>query len=204
MKNPFNFFEAIFLINLDDRPEKWEDSQVELEKVGILDRTERFAAYKTNPGAIGCAKSNIECIKIAKERGLNNVLILEDDIEFEDNCIEILEKSLEQLFQIEKVGMFYLGINPLTNFPKVTKNLAKIIAGYTTHAYCVFPNMYDIIINEGKPPIDVYYSQLHRRLNNSYCTYPLIGSQRKCWSDIENVECDNGAHIKERFYKYVN
>lgn len=202
MNNPFDFFEAIYCINLKKQPQKWEDSQKEFEKVGILDRVQRFEAYETNPGAVGCERSNVECIRLAKEQNLNNVLITEDDILFTDDCLDVLGKSIEDLKQFDW-GLFYLGINPLSAFPKITENLARISAGYTTHCYAASKNMMNIILEGHRSPIDVYYSGLHRQYKNSYCTFPMIGLQRECWSDIENVHCDNGAHIAERFYKYV-
>ena len=43
-KNPFDYFDKIFCINLDSRPDRWEQVQKEFDKVGILDRVERFSA----------------------------------------------------------------------------------------------------------------------------------------------------------------
>ena len=52
MKNPFDYFDKIFCINLDSRPDRWESVQKEFDKVGILDRVERFSALtgKTEGG----------------------------------------------------------------------------------------------------------------------------------------------------------
>lgn len=44
MKNPFDYFDKIYCINLDSRPDRWELAQKEFKKIGILDRVERFSA----------------------------------------------------------------------------------------------------------------------------------------------------------------
>ncbi len=55
MKNPFDYFDKIFCINLDSRPDRWKQVQKEFDKVGILDRVERFSALtgKTEGGPQG-------------------------------------------------------------------------------------------------------------------------------------------------------
>ncbi len=203
MSNPFDIFSGIFCINLDSRPEKWSESKIELKKVGILDRTERFSAIATpEKGSIGCAKSHIEIIKIAKARNLESVLVLEDDIQFEENCLEVLEKVIPQLYQVEP-NMLYLGINPLSKFKIISENLTEVSQGYTTHAYIVPKKFYDIILNQFTIPIDVFYARLHSTYKHIFCVKPMVALQRPSYSDIEGIWQDNGAHIKERFEKFT-
>ena len=46
MDNPLEaFFDGIFVINLDERPEKWRDIQLEMQKLGIS-RFERISAFR--------------------------------------------------------------------------------------------------------------------------------------------------------------
>ena len=47
MKNPFDYFDKIYCINLDSRY-RWELAQKEFKKVGILGRVERFSACVGN------------------------------------------------------------------------------------------------------------------------------------------------------------
>ena len=75
MKNPFDYFNKIFLINLDKRTDRWESAQKELDKIGILERTKRFSAIEnTISGAQGCSASHLGIINHAKESELKNVL----------------------------------------------------------------------------------------------------------------------------------
>ena len=52
--NPFDFFERIYCINLDSRPDRWKRVQEQLIKLGSHDRVERFPAVIHHSGAEGC------------------------------------------------------------------------------------------------------------------------------------------------------
>jgi hypothetical protein len=47
MKNPFDYFDAIYCINLDRRTDRWEAVKREFAKIDILDRVIRFSAIET-------------------------------------------------------------------------------------------------------------------------------------------------------------
>ena len=69
-----------FYINLDHRTDRREEIEKELTDKGI--EFERFAAFKTYPGIIGCNQSHIAVLKLARERGYESVMIFEDDFMF--------------------------------------------------------------------------------------------------------------------------
>lgn len=126
MNNPFDYFDAIYCINLKERTDRWERCHVEFEKFGISDRVIQFSAIKPEyderwnrwtpwarpgfplPGAVGCAESHRAVIKLAKEQTLNNVLVLEDDFVVCDSWSENLESSLTDLIKYNW-HLFYLG-----------------------------------------------------------------------------------------------
>lgn len=99
MKNPFDFFDEIYCINLEHRTDRWELCQREFAKVGISDRVERFdAVYDKETPKRGCYESHMGAIRLAHERKLNNVLIFEDDVAFLDCYTEQkFSKSIETL-----------------------------------------------------------------------------------------------------------
>ena len=45
MKNPFDYFDKIYCINLDYRTDRWEQVQNEFEKIGIENKVIRVPAY---------------------------------------------------------------------------------------------------------------------------------------------------------------
>lgn len=73
-------FKHTFFINLESRPDRLEEVQGELAKMGIVG--ERVNAVKAKIGGIGCTLSHIRCLEEAKKRGYDWVFICEDDIKF--------------------------------------------------------------------------------------------------------------------------
>ena len=81
-----NKISRIFYINLNKRLDRREQIERQLAEyitpyMNII--YERFEAIETpNFGILGCGKSHLAVLKLAKERRYNNVLILEDDFTF--------------------------------------------------------------------------------------------------------------------------
>lgn len=74
------FLKNTFFINLEEREDRKEHVEKELEKLNIVG--ERFNAIKPQSGAVGCSLSHIKCLELAKERNYDYVFICEDDITF--------------------------------------------------------------------------------------------------------------------------
>jgi len=73
--------DGIFYINLEKRTDRRDLIELDLNKVSI-DTAERFVGIPFEPGIVGCGKSHLAVMKLARERGYKNVLILEDDFTF--------------------------------------------------------------------------------------------------------------------------
>jgi len=205
MKTLNDYFEKIFCINLDKRFDRWKESRNEFEKHNL--QVERITAIdgkiqnvNTNlkPGELGCILSHLKVIKKAKKDNLKNVLILEDDVEF--------DKNLNQLFfeyesQLPKWDMLYFGGNhsfnnvymPKHNEPiKVSENVYKIRQIYTTHCYAIDNSLYDMIIDnvsQMRSPLDVIYSSIHSKCE-TYLLRPHLAWQRNDYSDIMEKSVD--------------
>ena len=150
MDNPFDYFDAIYCINLDERTDRWEHSLKQFGKLGISDRVERFSAIKPeyddrwdrstswgNPwkypliGAVGCAESHKAVIQLAKNRGLNNVLVFEDDFNVCDNWDENLRCALSDL-ETKPWNIFYLGYH-LHKAESLTKETGECLSRIHSH-----------------------------------------------------------------------
>ena len=68
-------------INLVERTDRKEHVKQQLSSVKLT-QVERFNAIKLPNGALGCSMSHLKCLQFAKERKLDHVLIVEDDITF--------------------------------------------------------------------------------------------------------------------------
>lgn len=66
-----------FVINLDSRPERWKAIQKRFK--GAPFRLERMSAIQHDNGAYGNFQSFLKALRLAKQRDLESVLILEDD-----------------------------------------------------------------------------------------------------------------------------
>jgi len=213
MNNPFDFFDEIYCINLDHRIDRWEHAQNEFEKLGIKDRVIRFSAIKHNDGRIGLIKSNLEIIKIAKSKKLNNVLIFEDDVQFiwKNKPIDILNKSIEQLPD-DKWNMFYLGANTHQKLIKTNKeNLVILKNAFATHSICFNKNTFDYYIKYAEKlnkitnindVLDVWISKNIQEKGIVFMTNPLLTTQMESFSDIEGRKV-NYSFIEERFKKNI-
>jgi hypothetical protein len=106
---PFHFFEAIYCINLDREPERWEEAIRRFEQLGIAARVRRFPAIDTPENHhIGCALSHRAVIEEARRYGLKNVLVFEDDAIFAPDALERLGESVAELRR-QEWQLLYLG-----------------------------------------------------------------------------------------------
>ena len=124
-------------------------------------------------------------IKKAKEEGLNNILILEDDFEF---CDDFESKFKNYINQLPKDWQWiYFGGSHFEEPTKVTNNIYRVNKTYTTHAYAIKSEIYDKLIEtlEIFEPADVRLAALQKELN-TYVTIPHLIYQRDGFSDIQN------------------
>lgn len=189
------YFDKIYCINLDERPDRWEQVLNEFKKVGI-ENVERFSAVKHEKGAIGCRESHLNIIKKAKEEKLNNVLIFEDDVFFIDDNIKFISKTLEDLKNIDW-DLFYLGatVDPNVGFMnKITDNIFKTNFAYTTHAYAINSKIFDKILDQAPyhPIIDVFYCRNIVPMGKSFIMNPMVAIQQEGYSNIEKHQADYG------------
>ena len=105
----FDFFAAIYCLNLDDRPDRWRDARRRFAMLDIAGRVERFPAISTprNHHA-GCAMSWRLMVAAARDRGLPNFLGIEDDAIFLDSTRDVLSLAISELGGMDW-DLLYLG-----------------------------------------------------------------------------------------------
>lgn len=207
MSNSFDYFDEIWCINLDTRTDRWQHAQEEFKKVDILDRVKRFSAIRHTDGRIGLIKSNVEIIKDAKDRKLNNILIFEDDFEFLiNNPLEILQKSIDQAKGINWY-LFYLGANTHQKLLKFKPNLILLKAAFATHslaysnlAFDPFLTRYENMeaIRKHDDILDVFCATYFQENFICLMTNPMMTTQMNSFSDIEGAFV-NYDFIEERY-----
>lgn len=105
-KSLFEFFDRVVVVNLDRRPDRLAQLQQHLSDIGWPFRyPERFRAvdgkfvkppiwWRAGPNAWGCQQSHLQIMEKAMMDGIESVLILEDDVFFDQNFRQRVEKFL--------------------------------------------------------------------------------------------------------------
>lgn len=191
MKLINSYFDKIYCINLDRRPDRWQDCQYEFEKHDII--VERFSAVDGKalgqissllPGQIGCLISQLNIIKKAKELGLSSVMILEDDVEFCENFSIKFNECMNLM--PENWNMIFLGANHIQRPNKINEKIYKLNYSYSAHCYAINNNMFDLLINNLSSlnhPLDVIYANMQSSIN-AYVVNPHLVWQKPGYSDI--------------------
>lgn len=212
-------FSRVSVINLDSRPDRWRNIVAQLDALGVS--AERFSAisiqqlvadppsdelrkfllrvdgessrFEHKLGATwACMRSHLAVIAQAKALGWPDVLILEDDCEFESYVPTVLARVSAQLQGVDW-DILYLGgtIKKGGAVKKVTSNLLSVTKVRLAHAYVVRASIYDRILERAAQsglPIDWYYSEeLLPQVNAFMVTPVLVHQQFMDVSDIEQV-----------------
>ena len=224
-KNPFDYFDKIFCINLDSRPDRWELAQTEFDKVGILDRVERVSALTTDEmpydprpiknrdacdllGQFACASSHNKCTKLAIQYEAKNYFAFEDDFYFREYNKDYLSTCINELPTDWR--LFSLGYNDWSqhSIASYSTNLNKMYGFGLAHAYAVNGNMFEHINNEFEKR--VIRAETRRRrwwkrneyfLGNAtkyqYGVKNIFAFQRDGFSDVASSHKNHTSSAKE-------
>ena len=183
------YVDEAWYINLDNRPDRKEHMDKEMSKYGLENFVQRYSAIKAvERTPQNCVKasgtSHRNLIQYAKDKNLDNILILEDDVFFKDDNFQFLEKSLESLFKRNDWDIYYISANIFDNpLNLIDENLLRIHGCYCVHAYIIPSRTYNkmLIYNpEIDPPIDAWITQ---QPFSKLGGHPLIISQIDSVSD---------------------
>lgn len=188
--------DAIVYINLDKRTDRRSEIEFELNKMNL--KAERFSAIEHPPpnGIVGCGKSHLAVIKLAKERGYKNILILEDDFVFITEKLEF-EESLTKLFESSiEFDVCFISYNLLEEQESDIPFLKRAKFSNTASGYIVNSHYYDKIIDLYEWSVPLLEStsqhwiyandQVWRDLQEKdkwYCLVPRLGIQSDGFSD---------------------
>jgi len=198
-----HFIDKIFYINLDRRTDRLEEIQEELQKLDLT--AERFRAIQHEEGLVGCGYSHLHIMKIAKERGYKNVLILEDDFSFKvskDEFENLLEQFFTKVQDNYDVCMFSYG-EEITETNNDLPFLVNIKSACDASAYIINGSYLDKLIELYEVNIPlleqtrmhwVYANdQVWKRLQAKdkwFGFAPRLGSQRPGYSDNRGRYCN--------------
>lgn len=202
MKTLNDYFDKIFSINLDSRPDRWKSAEIQFNKHDL--DVERISAIKgadlnldwppeIKEGAVGCSLSHLFTMKMAKQMNLSNYLVLEDDIEFDENFNEKFSNIYENEVPSDW-DMLYLGGQHFhgMNLKQISEHVYKCEYTLTTHSFAIKNTVYDKFINrliDITKPCDVHFAEEHKNIN-AYVIIPHLTWQSRSYSDVENANVD--------------
>lgn len=219
MKTLNDYFSKIYCINLDKRIDRYEQCLIEFKKLNI--GVERISAIEGAPifkiglnwsaGAYGLLLTHTKIIKNAISNNYNNILILEDDVMFNDKFYEIFNNKMPLL--PDNWDLLYLGGNNLfhrgkfnlitgnknfvitpTNYSSLNYEICKTTWTQCAHAIAINSKFFNVLTSEinknNTMPIDVILCNLQQSGYNAYTFMPSLARQRPSFSDIENKFVD--------------
>tara|TARA_B110000196_G_C21148364_1_gene668032 strand:+ start:417 stop:1139 length:723 start_codon:yes stop_codon:yes gene_type:complete len=221
-----DYFERVYCINLESRPDRLERFNNRLKRATgetIDNKTIfRFEAVDGSKltefdmplvmdgntqhwgaGAEGCRRSHIGAITEARDLGLNNILILEDDVIFRTHSrireivphngfVNLLSGFMDHV--PENWDMIYLGGNHWRGTGHQLSGMVHVINSLTTHAYAVRHTAYQLILTKSvqhNKPIDLILAEEVQPHCNAYASLPRIVGQEEGVSDITNSHADS-------------
>ena len=208
------YFDNIYILNLDRRPDRYENIK---SKLNILDiKFERFSAidgnnircgeydfskFKKGYGmlenkyALACLRSHIEIIKDAKLKGYKRILIFEDDVLINSD----IKIHLQKLRNIDNWKLLYLGASQYNWDVEFIENFFYSKRTLGCFAYAIDSSMYDEIINLNKQEksIDNLLLEIQNRYyKQCYTLYPNICAADVSESSIRNKR-DQSSHSEK-------
>jgi len=194
-----HYIHNIIYINLDKRYDRRVQIENELNHMKLS--YERFSAISHKHAFIGCAYSHLAVLKLAKQRGYKNILILEDDFTFLVSKEEF-ERQINEVFRvIPDYDVFMLSYNlnesQDVNIQYSEFKWKRVLYAQTASGYLVNSEYYDKLIElyEWAFPLleqthqhwiymnDVVWKTLQQK-DAWYCIEPRIGKQRESYSDL--------------------
>lgn len=194
-----------YVVNLDRRPDRMQSIQFEMDYIGW--DFERFSAVDTNDHG-GCSLSHIEIIKRAIEKGLDEVMVIEDDCSIMPYAKSLIGKITTDTEGID-YGIFnlsptlnrpvnrsdqYSTLLDLTNFPPKLEYHRGIFA---TNMIVYHHSVYDEVLklepkeNLGYYAIDDFIYQFIMSKKQSYAPVIPIAPQISDWSDVSHGVYNN-------------
>jgi len=186
--NIYDFFDDIVCINLDISTERKKHAEHIFNELNI---PARFFTAKKHPngGMYGCFHSHIEILKEAYAKGLNNILVFEDDFLTTASYSEEKILSGIEFMKNNEWDIFYFGYSVLRdNF----HGLSTIMSGkystpdvvqfspFCTHALCYNRESMRVILETYEDHIGIlHYDMYLSSYTNfkTFCILPMVFDQ---------------------------
>ncbi len=191
-------------INLDRRTDRRTEFESECQRMGF--HVDRFPALASQPGFVGCHKSHLAVLRMARDNNWDHVLIFEDDFQFLVSPTEFQSLLSEFFSSGIEYDVLMLSYNIQRQEPH-NALLGKVLEAQTASGYLVHKRFYNTLIQNLEHHLPLLESTGAHWLHlNDQCWKSIqpqaawyyfntrIGKQRPSFSDLSNRFMDyNGV-----------
>lgn len=196
----------LYVINLEERKDRWENIVNNFKDFNLI----RVDAIKHSNGEHGCFLSHKKCIQIAKEKGLKNIIVIEDDC-IKNSEVDFLNKVtniMNYLNEYQDWDIFLGACNMCEGKDIIkktsceTENIYQMRRGTTAHFIVYNSSCYDFYLNANitRCPVDILWYDNLRTLT----ILPFIAYQYGNFSDIQKRHTNYIDWIKETESNLIN
>lgn len=231
MESFWSGIDAVCIINLDHRHDRWAALVEELRRFVPEEKLCRVSAvygvelpgYKAHrlfkgcteeecrfwAGRAGCVLSHARCLQLARDKGWQRVMVLEDDALFLDDLCRSVGRMLARFMQREDWDMIFPGMEPYDDKAVLLDEAhaengqlvqaCRILGPLTTHCYIVSGRAIERLAAALPQQKKVWHWVAMNLSYDSWIAndfgklpqvfivglYPIICTQRESYSDIE-------------------
>lgn len=182
-----------------DFTEQMENYQIPFERISAIHDKER--------GARGLRDTMVQLFTEEIEKGTEHILVFEDDAEcvVEPQRFHLTMDSIVEQMPAN-YHMILLGCQLTGRINSFyTPNLIQVVKAFSTHAVLYSLQGMKEIINRGIGfPIDNWMVESVQPLGQTYCTYPLLVSQKPGHSDIGGQFISWKPFMDVRYQQKIN
>lgn len=192
-----DFFPEKICINLDRRPERWQQAQARFD-LHELKSVRRFPAldgaalavpsgWTASPGAYGCLQSHVAVVREAQFNKLPRVLILEDDVVLDPDFNDKFSRYVDQV-PSDWDMLFFGGLHVFVRPERISANVSRLSHSYSTFAYALKETVYKSFIELNSRSLEAVDKNnvILQETFNCYCFTPPLAWVEENYSDTQN------------------
>jgi glycosyl transferase, family 25 len=191
------FFPEKVCINLERRPERWQQARAQFD-LHQLKSVRRFpaldgvtlevpAGWNGSAGAYGCLRSHVAVVQEALCHKLPRVLIFEDDVVLDSDFNEKFSRYVAQA-PSDWDMLFFGGLHLFIRPQPISNHISRLSHSYSTFAYAMKQTVYESFIeinSRSLEPVDKNNVILQERFNCYGFTPPLAWVEEN-YSDTQD------------------
>jgi GR25 family glycosyltransferase involved in LPS biosynthesis len=181
--NGWDYFDRLYCISLREREDRRQSALEEFSKVGLADRVE-FVLGERHPtnNEQGIYESHMLCLCKGLEAGASNIVVFEDDVEFDRFDPERLRRCAEFLRRHPEWKVLLFGALIRASRKTSDPCVQKVRYQSLTHAYALNRHYAEILAHE--PWQGIVNDTLFRPLTDEvYALYPMCAFQKDITTD---------------------